>query len=224
VFNKAIPKDGPFVADGMSVSELSILIARATCRSALEIGMANGTSSVVICAALATQDGQLTSVDPFQSTEYRNLGRTHIARAGFQDRHRLIDEPNYLALPRLVQERQQFDVVFIDGRHSFDHVMLDTFYSDLLLRDTGLLILHDTDSPAVNKALRFVETHSPYHRLSPRPVVALDSIGARIARRSRALFSRSGAHERAERLRWRTLSAYRKMSTTQAPESLVANF
>jgi predicted O-methyltransferase YrrM len=220
---------GAFARAGMALSELVILydlVARENCERALEIGMASGGSSVVICAGMQSPRGRLLSIDPFQTSDYQGSGVRHVAMAGFAERHRLVEDPDYLALPSLVRERQYFDFVFIDGWHSFDYVMLDIFYADLLLKEGGVLAFHDTDWPPVYKAIRFLEQHRPYVRLSPPPAVALRSIPARLARRLKAATGgkRRRREARERRLNWRTLSAYRKTRSELTPQSLAEDF
>src|SRR4051812_6714178 len=71
-------------------------------REVLEIGMANGVSSLAITSALEEVGaGVLTSIDPYQSAYSENVGMETIRRAGLSSRHALIEEPDYAALPRL---------------------------------------------------------------------------------------------------------------------------
>ena len=56
-------------------------------------------------------------------------GVRNVAAAGFANMHRLMEEYDYIALPQLVAEKAQFDMVFIDGYHSFDYTFLDFFYA-----------------------------------------------------------------------------------------------
>jgi hypothetical protein len=217
-----------FTPAGMTVAELVTLYGLARIPTdALEIGMANATSSVVICAALAAcGGGRLVSIDPFQAQEYQNQGLANIERAGFAARHELIEEANYIALPRLAAEQRRFGLVLIDGWHSFDHAMLDMFYADLLLEDGGALVFHDTDLPSVYKAVRFLETHKPYERLSPSPAVILTRTWPRIRRRLTAALRGADARSDAQmrRTQWRTLSAYRKIRSETTPEALAVPF
>ena len=229
VFNASIAgEDSAFTAAGMTVSELVVLYRLAQISTdALEVGMANATSSVVICAALAAcGGGRLLSVDPYQTAAYQGQGVVNVARAGFAARHDLVEEPNYLALPRLVQEHRRFGLVLIDGWHAFDHAMLDMFYADLLLEEGGVLVMHDTDLPSVYKAIRFLEEHKPYERLSPEPAVALTGTAARLRRRLAIAMrgSRVLSDARARRTEWRSLSAYRKRRSETTPEELSPAF
>jgi predicted O-methyltransferase YrrM len=226
---KTMDGNGAFIRAGMSLSELVHLYELALAAQsgdALEVGMANGTSAVVLCGALSARgSGTLTSIDPFQTSDYARTGLAHVGRAGLSHLHALIEEPNYLAMPRLVAERRRFTFIFVDGWHSFDHALLDIFYSDLLLEDGGILTLHDTDWASVNKAVRFLERHKPYERMSPPPALTLASPISRAARRAFVLLSgpTAAANARARRVSWRSLAAYRKVKTEVTPQG-VANF
>ena len=44
----------------------------------------------------------------------------------------LIEEKSYECLPRLVNEKQIVDLIFIDGMHTFDYTLVDFFYGDLI--------------------------------------------------------------------------------------------
>lgn len=134
----------------------------------LEVGMANGVSSLVILENLP-EGGRLTSIDPNQPTDWAGAGLRNIAAAGFADQHRLIDAPDYLALPQLLESGERFDLVFIDGWHSFEYVLLDLFYADLLLRPGGVMGFDDCEMAATRKALRFLTSHRPYTELTLRP-------------------------------------------------------
>lgn len=105
----------------------------------LEIGMANGTSSIVMADTLRSWNGRLTSIDPHQTlpspTGYESAGVHAVAK--ILPHHRLIEEYDYLALSRLVEAREQFDCILIDGFHSFDLTLLDLFYADKLLAPGG---------------------------------------------------------------------------------------
>src|SRR5574338_188839 len=137
--------DDPFIRDGMSPVELrklSEVIAAYQPARVLEIGMANGTSSVVIADELRKYGGRLTSIDPHQTMPaplgYDSAG-VHAVRT-ILPTHRLIEEYDYLALPRLVESGERFACILVDGYHSFDLTLLDLFYADLLPKQGGLLL------------------------------------------------------------------------------------
>jgi predicted O-methyltransferase YrrM len=170
IFPESRGASDAFIRHGMSPTELHTLgglIRHEKPLRILEIGMANGTSSVVIADAMGA--GHLTSIDPHQSMPepvgYGAAGLRAVER--LTTNHRLIEEYDYLALPRLISEGASFEFILVDGFHSFDLTLLDLFYADILLDVGGLLLCHDSSSPAVYKALRWLEANKPYERLSP---------------------------------------------------------
>lgn len=136
----------------------------------LEVGMANGLSALAICQALSDNGdgGSLTSIDPFQSTQWDNAARAGLARAGLSSHSTVIEEASYLAMPQLLADvragrREPFDLIFVDGMHLFDFTLLDIFYSDLLLRVGGVLCLDDIRhrgvKPVYDYALKNYDEH-----------------------------------------------------------------
>lgn len=213
-----------FTRAGMSPEELVRLyelVANQNASNVLEVGMASGTSTVVILSALSQSGaGRLTSIDPFQTTQFKDSGRERVRAMGFGDRHRLLEQPDYLALPQLLAGGEFFDFILVDGYHSFDYTLVDVFYADLLLRTGGVLAVHDSSWPAVLKALRFLEVHKDYRRLSPPPLLRRDSLIEKGLGRLRIY---SGGPRRIKafedrRRNWHTLAAYRKISERMAPE------
>jgi predicted O-methyltransferase YrrM len=223
---KELREQRAFTRAGMSPEELTRLyelVASTHPADVLEVGMGHGTSTVVILAALTSDSaapGKLASVDPFQTTRFEGLGQHVIRSMGYMGRHRLIEKPDYVALPELLAAGERFDIVLVDGYHSFDYTLVDVFYADLLLRDGGTLVIHDSSWPAVFKTLRFLEGHKDYHRVSPPPFLRLDNYGAKALRRLR-IYASGSARRRAfeeRRTKWHTLAAYRKRSDQMAPE------
>ncbi len=206
------------------------LLARFQPKACLEVGMAHGGSSVVICQALREQggEGRHTAVDPFQSSPqgWRGAGVESVRKAGLADLFELIEDFDYLALPRLVEQKRRFDFILIDGWHSFDYTLLDLFYADLLLAPGGLLLVHDTGWPAVYKECRFVETHKPYDRLCPPLAVEIPGLLGRLARRAGQVLRGPEAYRqaRSRRREWFSLAAYRKREDQQVGDSFFAAF
>lgn len=130
----------------------------------LEVGMAYGISSLAMLAALEELggEGRLLSVDPHQREIWRDGGRKTVERSGLGHRHELIEDFDYLALPRLVEQRRRFDLAYIDGYHSFDYVMLDFFFVDLALEVGGVVGFNDCGWKSVFRVIRFIETHKKY--------------------------------------------------------------
>ena len=133
-------------------------------KTVMEIGMAEGAASLAILSALSQLGGErlLISIDPNQSEQWHNVGVNNVKANGFASLHRLIEEPDYLALPDLLRQQVALDAAYIDGWHTFDYVLLDFFYIDRMLRVGGVVGFNDCGWPAIRRALRFVVTHRKY--------------------------------------------------------------
>ena len=131
---------------------------------AIEIGMANGLSTLAILAGLPL-DGKLISIDPYQDSQWRGEGRRLVEQTDARSRHELRQAPDFLALPELVNEQQALDFAYIDGMHTFDYVALDVFYIDKLLRVGGVVAFNDCGFRSIHKFLRFFRSHRHYAEL-----------------------------------------------------------
>ncbi len=132
-------------------------------RNTLEVGCAFGLSSLHICSALIKRTGALhTIIDPFQKDYWDGVGIKNLNDAGF-DFYQLIELKSEFALPQLLQSRAgQFDFVFIDGHHTFDHTLLDCFYANRLLKVGGYLAIDDAKLLAVRRVVDFIKSYPCY--------------------------------------------------------------
>lgn len=130
---------------------------------AVEVGMAFGFSSLAILAGLP-EGGELISIDPFHD-HYHRIGKTQVERSTRAGAHRLIEEPNFLALPRLLEQGLTIDFAYIDGMHTFDYVALDAFYLDKMLRVGGVLVFNDCGFRSIHKFLKYFGKHRHYAEL-----------------------------------------------------------
>jgi predicted O-methyltransferase YrrM len=132
------------------------LAACADIKDTLEIGFANGISTLYICSGLASKPNPShTAIDPAQMTLFRGNGIANVKRAGF-DFLRFIEAPSEVALPRLMQEGATFDLALIDGWHTADQTMLDFYYVDRMMPPGGIVVIDDATMPAVNKIIHYV--------------------------------------------------------------------
>ena len=137
----------------------------------------------------------------------------------------MIENPDYLSLPRLVDDGAKYDFVLVDGYHSLDHTMVDVFYADLLLKVGGVLTVHDTPRPAVFEVIQFLESRKPYERISPPVMIDLEPLFPRLVRRVKTAAAGTVARRQAIQRRevWFSLAAYRKLADQQAAEYLHTN-
>lgn len=133
----------------------------------VEVGMAFGIATLSILTALdeVGGDGQLVSIDPNQNSEYCGVGVENVRRAGFAERHRLIERPSFLGLPQLLEEKAAIDFAYIDGWHTFDYALVDFFYLDKMLRPFGIVAFNDCGWRAVHRVIKFVRSHRHYDEL-----------------------------------------------------------
>jgi hypothetical protein len=143
---------------------LTALVAREKPALCLEIGMAFGIATLAILEGLG-DDGRLISIDPFQTEHYAGFGRGLVARTDRADRHQVIEGPDFLALPRLIEDGVRVDFAYIDGMHTFDYVALDAFYVDKLLPVDGVVGFNDCGFRSIHKFLRFFRRHRDYEEL-----------------------------------------------------------
>jgi predicted O-methyltransferase YrrM len=156
--------------------------------STLEIGMACGTSAALLAHLHRTRGEagahQHVAIDPFQH-ELDEAGVTLLHGEELQDFVQLIREPSYIALPALLQAGRQFDLIYVDGSHHFEDVMIDFIYSLHLLTDGGIMAFDDSTWTDVAKVLRFVERNyadivEPVDVLAHRPADTI-SLKTRVA-------------------------------------------
>jgi predicted O-methyltransferase YrrM len=128
----------------------------------LEIGMAFGTSAITI---LSNEKCNLISIDPFQSTQWESNGVKLVKEFGFSDRHELIEKKSYIALPELLTDHESsFDFIFIDGWHTFDYTLLDFFYSNLLLKIGGFIMIDDALHNGVSSCMRYLNKNYLFYK------------------------------------------------------------
>jgi predicted O-methyltransferase YrrM len=157
---------------------LYLVIKENKFKNILEIGMANGMSALYICSALneskeskdesseSNESYRLTSIDPFQKVQWENTGLQTLRDAGLLEYHTLIEELDYLALPKLLKqvnegkpEGQNFDLILIDGNHLFDYTVLDFFFAVKLLNVGGMIVLDDIKHENTGKAYKYIKTN-----------------------------------------------------------------
>jgi predicted O-methyltransferase YrrM len=124
----------------------------------IEIGLGYGISALFACEGLlAGGDPRARHVviDPFQKTRFASLGLQFLREAGVAGLVTHYDEQSQIVLPRLFDERRQFDLAVVDGNHRFDAVFVDLYYLGRLLRPGSVIFLDDYQLPGVARAAAF---------------------------------------------------------------------
>ena len=163
VDNKPVPLDSNVAAN--EGKYLYDLIAKNKLQKTMEVGMAYGISTLYMAQAhkdLKNPQNSHVSVDPYQSTQWKNIAVLNLGRANLGDFVEVREDLSYLVLPLAVQRKEMYDLVFIDGMHLYDFTLLDFFYADLMLKVGGYMIFDDAHMPSVSKVISYVLTNRSY--------------------------------------------------------------
>lgn len=127
-------------------------------KNLLEIGTANGYSTIHLCLALRKNGGKITSID--YSLPSYNEAVENIKQTGMDDIATLIFGNALIELPKLPVA--SFDMIFIDGqkKRTLDFFQL----SYLLLKDGGVFIIDDV--------IKFAEKMSSFYEFLAEQKIA----------------------------------------------------
>jgi predicted O-methyltransferase YrrM len=153
----------------------------------LEVGCAYGLSALHICEALRNRPTAFhVIIDPKQADVWHDIGISNLKKAQI-DFFKLIYEPSELALPDLLRSQpESFDLVFIDGWHTFDQTMLDIFYANRLIRVGGYIVVDDCGWRSVSTAISYYLNYPAYERVK-EPAANTTTSRTRIAKIGRIL-------------------------------------
>jgi predicted O-methyltransferase YrrM len=172
------PLEGDYLA-GLIRADESVL-------KTLEIGFGFGLSALHICSALVgRQSARHLALDPAQDWLFHDAGLMNIEKSGI-DFFELVPRPSEFALPDLAEERpNSFDLIFVDGMHTMDHVLMDIFFASKLVRVGGYIVLDDCNLPSIAKAVSYTSKYPAYRIHSQCPTDG--SLKRKLARVSRTL-------------------------------------
>ena len=126
----------------------------------LEIGMGYGFSTVYFLAARALNgSGHHTSIDPFQKEWWHGIALEKVKEVRMADSFQFINDYSTRAAADLTRANRRFQVIFIDGNHRFDDVLVDFTLFAPLCQPGGYMIFDDLWMPSVQTAVSFVRTN-----------------------------------------------------------------
>ncbi|MFJ9927870.1 class I SAM-dependent methyltransferase [Streptomyces misionensis] len=134
----------------------------------VEIGLAYAASALAIGEALLTVGApspRHVVIDPFQQSEYANVGWNLLCSARLDSIARLVPGPSSIALPRLLGEGFVADAAFVDGSHRFHEVFVDLYFLRKIVRPGGLVVIDDDWWPSVHTAVRYYERNTGWQAL-----------------------------------------------------------
>ncbi len=84
----------------------------------MEIGCAYGFSTIYFLAAIRSNPAAThTAIDPYETNLWAGIAVENARAVGMDKSFRLIEEKSFLAVPRMISDGTQYDVIFIDGNH-----------------------------------------------------------------------------------------------------------
>jgi predicted O-methyltransferase YrrM len=154
------------------------LIRRNNFSRTLEVGLAMGASASWITQAHKELglEGKHYAIDPNQTEQYDDMGLYLVEKCGNLSHLTLMKMTSYRALPLLFEqvlrnEIPKFDLIYIDGWHTFDYTLVDFFYADLLLNVHGVIVLDDIKHLPVKRCFDYiVKNYTHYQLVQQTPV------------------------------------------------------
>lgn len=132
----------------------------------LEVGLSFGASAMAIAASHrdleAAPQGQHVALDPFQAKVWDNAALRNLDEAGLGGYVEIREQYSSAALPALVAELREFDLIYVDGSHLFEDVFVDAYYGVRLLSEGGVILFDDCTDPHVAKVISFLQTNSDW--------------------------------------------------------------
>jgi predicted O-methyltransferase YrrM len=148
----------------------------------LEVGAFKGQTTAVLSDVAAENGGRVYVVDPMQWASkpahilewifgllhpfsYEKIFWRNVNRTGHKNvvLHRALSTDATL-IARSDPELQQFDLVFIDGEHTYEGALADVLNWGSRVRQGGLILMHDAIErfPGVVRVIRELETERNY--------------------------------------------------------------
>ena len=113
-----------------------------------------------------------TAVDPFQS-HWDGIGSLQPKKVGMSDSFRFIEEKSIPALVHFADRGKMFEVIFIDGNHRFDDVLVDFTLSARLCPMGGCIVLDDLWMSPIRRVVAFIRSNrQDFEELKTPPNIA----------------------------------------------------
>jgi len=142
------------------------LIQKHQLTKTLETGLGFGNSA---CHIMAAHQQKHIAIDPFQK-EYDYLALKNVEAIGCKNLFDFREDYSHNVLPQLLKDGATFDFIFIDGDHKFDGILVDFYYADLLLTESGFVLFHDTWMRSTQLVSNFIKTNKDGYQVVECPL------------------------------------------------------
>lgn len=140
--------------------------------SAVDVGFGPGLSVLALLRGLLVnavargerrERARVFTMDPYQRTHWKEAGLLALREAGVADLVDFAEAESHARLAELLAQAPwgvaQPGVVFIDGQHHFDHVLLEVFFAHRIIPTGGLIVIDDVWMPGVRQAMAWWLAH-----------------------------------------------------------------
>ena len=144
---------------------LYLLIRNNKFRDCLETGFKTGSTALYMAFAVAKEKGSVTSIC-MDEPETVKIGLSLLADLDCLRFHTLINKNSNTALPELFYSRKNFDLVYVDGWKTFDHLVMEIYFINQMLKKGGIIVLDDSHMPSVRKVILILLRYYNYKEIS----------------------------------------------------------
>lgn len=131
----------------------------------LAVGMAFGGSSLVFLSIYRDlgrePNGQNIALDPLQIQIWNDAGLAIIEKSGLSGYLDFGLAFSALEMSHLCTECSSFGLIYIDGSHLFEDVIVDLYFSARLLDFNGIVLFDDCTNRHVAKVISFINGNLP---------------------------------------------------------------
>ena len=136
----------------------------------IEVGLALGASAIAIISA--KMDSGINEkhivLDPFQRDGADNVGLKGISEAGLSDHVVHHEEFSEQYFNKMYEQKNNFDLIFIDGNHTIGQAVTDVFLADKILNANGIIGIHDSLLFSTAASVRYLLVEKKYQIISPK--------------------------------------------------------
>jgi predicted O-methyltransferase YrrM len=137
----------------------------------IEIGLGYGFSTLFFLAALANNNfGHHSAIDPYQRSAWQGIGLSKANALAPSGRFRFVEQTSVRAAMELERENSAYGLIFIDGGHIFEQVLVDFFLYAKLCKIGGLVILDDMWMSSIRTVASFVRSNRDDFCEIPTPI------------------------------------------------------
>ncbi|WP_298737589.1 class I SAM-dependent methyltransferase [uncultured Chitinophaga sp.] len=169
---------------------LQTLIREHNFSSAIEVGLAHGTSTLAIAEAVAENKGSSVAMDPYERSYWNSVGLDLVAQAGYQVE--FIEDFSYRVIPKFLEAGRKFDFAYVDSTKLTDWLMTDFFLIDKALVNGGIIVFDDVNYPSIRKLVRYIAQLPHYQVVGSWPYNNRWSAARKVAKNWLTLGLRDG--------------------------------